>query len=216
MIHIRPSERAPVEPSRFNEAYMMHGSTSPFYPMIACLDVAAAMMDGPGGLDLVNGAISEAIQFRKRIVTLGRELATSPEVGAPWFFGVWQPDEVHDPVSDTKWRRSWTPQTSCWRQSRRAGACEPDQSWHGFGELDSGLLHARSHQGHAYDSGHRRCWPSRRERDPRPSRGQLSRQPSRRGRKDRRLQPARAVLHWHDEGQVGDAPRGPSCFQTRL
>ena len=50
MIHIRPSERAPVEPSRFNEAYMMHGSTSPFYPMIACLDVATAMMDGPGGL----------------------------------------------------------------------------------------------------------------------------------------------------------------------
>ena len=81
MIHIRPSERAPVESSRFNEAYMMHGSTSPFYPMIACLDVAAAMMDGPGGLDLVNGAISEAIQFRKRIVTLARELATRPRGG---------------------------------------------------------------------------------------------------------------------------------------
>ena len=97
MIHIRPSDRAPVEPSRFNEAYMMHGSTSPFYPMIACLDVASAMMDGPGGLDLVEEAIREAVQFRKRIVNLGRELAKGPDGGAPWFFGVWQPDEVRDP-----------------------------------------------------------------------------------------------------------------------
>jgi arginine decarboxylase len=30
---------------------MMHASTSPFYPMIAVLDVAAAMMDGPGRSD---------------------------------------------------------------------------------------------------------------------------------------------------------------------
>ena len=30
-----------------------------------------------------------------------RELATSPEGEAPWFFGVWQPDEVHDPASDS-------------------------------------------------------------------------------------------------------------------
>ena len=52
MIHIRSSGRAPVEPARFNEAYMMHASTSPFYPMIAVLDVAAAMMDGPGGSSL--------------------------------------------------------------------------------------------------------------------------------------------------------------------
>ena len=137
MIHIRPSERAPVESSRFNEAYMMHGSTSPFYPMIACLDVAAAMMDGPGGLDLVNGAISEAIQFRKRIVTLARELATSPEVGAPWFFDVWQPDDVQDPVSDRKWSFVDAPdelleqEPSCW--SLRA-----NQSWHGFGEIVPG------------------------------------------------------------------------------
>ena len=137
MIHIRSSDRAPVEPSRFNEAYMMHGSTSPFYPMIACLDVAAAMMDGPGGLDLVEEAISEAVQFRKRIVTLGRELAKGPDGGAPWFFGVWQPDEVHDPVSNKVLPFADAPtdlletEPSCWE-------LEPGQSWHGFGELDSG------------------------------------------------------------------------------
>ena len=137
MIHIRPSARAPVEPSRFNEAYMMHGSTSPFYPMIACLDVATAMMDGPGGLTLVEEAIREAVQFRRRIVTLGRRLANGPDGGAPWFFGVWQPDEVHDPalnkVSPFAEARADLLETepSCW-------GLEPGQSWHGFGELDSG------------------------------------------------------------------------------
>jgi arginine decarboxylase len=137
MIHIRPSERAPVEPSRFNEAYMMHGSTSPFYPMIACLDVATAMMDGPGGLSLVEGAIREAVQFRKRIVTLTRELAKSPEGEAPWFFGVWQPEEVHDPASDAVLAFVDTPdvlletEPSCW-------SLEPREAWHGFGGLDAG------------------------------------------------------------------------------
>jgi arginine decarboxylase len=137
MIHIRPSDRAPVEPSRFNEAYMMHGSTSPFYPMIACLDVASAMMDGPGGRALVEGAISEAIQFRKRVVTLGRELAKGSDGGAPWFFGVWQPDEVRDPRSNSVSLFADAPddlletEPSCW-------SLEPQQSWHGFGELDSG------------------------------------------------------------------------------
>jgi len=137
MIHVRPSARAPVEPSRFNEAYMMHGSTSPFYPMIACLDVASAMMDGPGGLALVQGAIREAVQFRKRIVTLARELAKSSEGGVPWFFGVWQPEVVHDPASNTVLPFADAPddlletEPSCW-------SLEPHQSWHGFEELDSG------------------------------------------------------------------------------
>ena len=137
MIHIRPSDRAPVEPSRFNEAYMMHGSTSPFYPMIACLDVASAMMDGPGGLVLVEEAIREAIRFRKRIVTIGRELAENTDGGDPWFFGVWLPDEVRDPLSNTVSLFADAPdalletEPSCW-------SLEPGQSWHGFGGLDSG------------------------------------------------------------------------------
>ena len=137
MIHIRPSDRAPVELSRFNEAYMMHGSTSPFYPMIACLDVATAMMDGPGGLDLVEEAIFEAVQFRKRIVNLGRELEKGTDGGAPWFFGVWQPEVVRDPVSNKVSPFADVPdallatEPSCW-------SLEAGQSWHGFGDLDSG------------------------------------------------------------------------------
>ncbi|GAA3085400.1 hypothetical protein GCM10020000_84850 [Streptomyces olivoverticillatus] len=49
MVHIRTSPRAPVAPEHFNEAFMMHATTSPLYPAIASLDVAAGMMDGPPG-----------------------------------------------------------------------------------------------------------------------------------------------------------------------
>jgi arginine decarboxylase len=137
MIHIRPGGRAPVEPSRFNEAYMMHGSTSPFYPMIACLDVATAMMDGRGGFVLVDESIREAIHFRKRIVSLGRELADSASGRPAWFFGAWQPQEIRNPLSGAMSSFADAPDSllasepSCW-------TLEPGQAWHGFSELDPG------------------------------------------------------------------------------
>ncbi len=134
MIHVRSAQRAPVIPSRFNEAYMMHGSTSPFYPMIACLDVAAAMMDGNGGRTLIDEAIREAVHFRKRVLALGLELARDFNASAPWFFGVWQPDSVTDPKTGSVTSFSDTPnvllenEPSCWTLKSK-------QSWHGFGDL---------------------------------------------------------------------------------
>jgi arginine decarboxylase len=137
MIHIRSSERAPVEPDRFNEAYMMHGSTSPFYPMIAVLDVAAAMMDGPSGATLTGESIREAIDFRKRISSLAR--AIDERDGADgWFFGVWQPELVRDPVSGVEYAFTDAPdellcrEPGCW-------TLEPDAPWHGFGALTDGF-----------------------------------------------------------------------------
>jgi len=135
MIHIRPGQRAPVEPSRFNEAYMMHGSTSPFYPMIACLDVAAAMMDGPSGRTLTDEAIREAIHFRKQVTLRGQQLAT-PDGShqTDWFFRVWQPDEIRDPRSGdiTSFVAAsedlLASEPSCW-------TLQADQAWHGFGDL---------------------------------------------------------------------------------
>jgi arginine decarboxylase len=134
MIHIRPSRRAPVEPSRFNEAYMMHGSTSPFYPMIACLDVAAAMMDGAGGRALVDESIREAIRFRKQIVIRGRQLTAEQPGADGWFFRAWQPEDVTDPRTGTTTSLADAPddllvtEPSCW-------TLQPGQAWHGFGDL---------------------------------------------------------------------------------
>ena len=53
MVHVKLSPRAPLDFDQFNEAFMMHGTTSPFYPLIASLDVAAAMMDEPAGPTLM-------------------------------------------------------------------------------------------------------------------------------------------------------------------
>jgi arginine/lysine/ornithine decarboxylase len=44
-----PRRPQPDPHSRFNESYMLHASTSPFYPIIVSNDITAAMMDGPGG-----------------------------------------------------------------------------------------------------------------------------------------------------------------------
>lgn len=65
MIHVRDG-RNPIDHQRFNEAFMMHASTSPFYPIIASNDISAAMMDGPGGKTLTDASIREAVSFRKR------------------------------------------------------------------------------------------------------------------------------------------------------
>jgi arginine decarboxylase len=135
MIHIRSSERAPVDRHRFNEAYMMHASTSPFYPMIACLDVAAAMMDAPGGRALTGDAIREAVHFRKRFIAVGEELAAERE---GWFFGLWQPERVRDPQSGKSLLFAEAPdellatQSSCWELA-------PDDDWHGFSGLTDGF-----------------------------------------------------------------------------
>ena len=53
-IHIRDG-RGAIDHGRFNEAYCSQASTSPLYPLIASNEVAAAMMDGPGGHALSAG-----------------------------------------------------------------------------------------------------------------------------------------------------------------
>ncbi len=130
MLHVRPAERAPVDYDAFNETYLMHASTSPFYPMIASLDVAAAMMDGPSGSFLTREAIVEAVRFRQAMVRLAariREDGRRPE----WFFGVWQPPSVTDPrtgvsvpFADADLELLCS-ETRCW-------TLETGAAWHGF------------------------------------------------------------------------------------
>ncbi len=137
MIHVRSSERAPVDASRFNEAYMMHASTSPFYPMIAVLDVAAAMLDGPGGATLTGESIGEAIEFRKRVRSLAQAI-TQRDGTDGWFFDVWQPETVKDPVTGVQHAFADAPDEllstdpGCW-------TLQPEAAWHGFGAIADGF-----------------------------------------------------------------------------
>ncbi|MEU5048928.1 Orn/Lys/Arg decarboxylase N-terminal domain-containing protein [Streptomyces sp. NPDC021096] len=136
MVHVKPSPRAPVEHERFNEAFMMHGTTSPLYPAIASLDVAAGMMDGPQGHWLIDEAVTEAIRFRQAVARTGRRIAASADRPA-WFFGAWQPGTVTDPATKERHAFADAPtellrtQPSCWH-------LEPGADWHGFPGLDEG------------------------------------------------------------------------------
>src|SRR5207249_6608258 len=72
----------------FNEAYLMHTSMSPQYAIIATCDVAAAMMEPPGGTALVQESITEASDFRRAMRKV------DDEWGKDWWFKVWGPDKL--------------------------------------------------------------------------------------------------------------------------
>lgn len=125
MIHVR-SGKVPVKPALFNEAFMMHTSTSPQYSIIASTDVSAKMMNDAGGY-LTDESIAEAIAFRQAMVRLNSEIQQrDPQ---DWWFAIWQPDEVDGvPFVDV------SPQLL-----RRGDAwvLKPEATWHGFGDLGS-------------------------------------------------------------------------------
>jgi arginine decarboxylase len=56
-ILVQDAENNNLDRDVFNEAYLMHTSTSPQYSIIASCDVAAAMMEEPGGKALVEESI---------------------------------------------------------------------------------------------------------------------------------------------------------------
>src|SRR5580704_14986367 len=68
-IHIKDShirgQRRRVEHRRFNESFLQHASTSPFYPLFASLDVGAQMMKGRSGEVLWDDTIRLGIELRK-------------------------------------------------------------------------------------------------------------------------------------------------------
>jgi hypothetical protein len=86
--HLQGQPRHVTE-QRFNEAFLLHASTSPFYPLFASLDVGAQMMKGRNGFHLWNDATRLAVQTRKTIRTIRRHYEARAGDGGPpsWFFG---------------------------------------------------------------------------------------------------------------------------------
>jgi arginine decarboxylase len=133
MIHVKLSPRAPLEFDQFNESFMMHGTTSPFYPMIASIDVATAMMDEPAGSTLMTETIQDAINFRKTMASVAHRLKS--EEGDWWFFGMFQPDYVKDASNGEVFRFEDAPDTLL-SQSAPCWTLKPGESWHGFNDAD--------------------------------------------------------------------------------
>ncbi|PSJ44616.1 arginine/lysine/ornithine decarboxylase [Zobellella taiwanensis] len=101
----------------FNEAYLMHTSTSPQYAIIASCDVAAAMMEEPGGTALVEESLAEALEFRRAMRKV------DDEYGSDWWFKVWGPDDLTDHGLD----------------HRDAWMLRSEDGWHGFGDIEPGF-----------------------------------------------------------------------------
>ena len=124
MIHIR-SGKVPVVPALFNEAFMMHTSTSPQYSIIASTDVSAKMM-ADAGEHMTDECLVEAVDFRQAMARLTQEIAARHR--DDWWFGVWQPDEVNgQPFADVD--------PEVLRTSSDVWVLKPDATWHGFGDL---------------------------------------------------------------------------------
>ncbi len=135
MVHVKLSDRAPMDFDQFNEAFMMHGTTSPFYPLIASLDVAAAMMDEPAGHTLMQETISDAVSFRKAMSSVAHRLRRAASNGDGWFFRLYQPELVVDPDTEQSYVLEEAPdrllmtEPSCW-------TLKPGDSWHGYQDED--------------------------------------------------------------------------------
>src|SRR6476469_2466182 len=70
---VRESETVKLDQDAFNEAYLMHTSTSPQYSIIASCDVGAAMMEAPGCTALGEEATFEALCFRRAMKKVDEE-----------------------------------------------------------------------------------------------------------------------------------------------
>ncbi|MCU0823596.1 MAG: arginine/lysine/ornithine decarboxylase [Leptospira sp.] len=116
-ILVQNSETETLDRNIFNEAFLMHTSTSPQYAIIASCDVAAAMMESPGGNALVEESITEALDFRRAMRKVDEELEDD------WWFSVWGPEALAEEGSGE--REDWI--------------LKANDRWHGFGDIASGF-----------------------------------------------------------------------------
>ena len=114
---VQDSQTRRLDIPLFNEAYLMHTSTSPQYSIIASCDVAAAMMEPPGGTALVEESLKEALDFRRAMRKVDKEF------GRDWWFKVWGPDRL---------AKEGVGQAADW-------VLKANEKWHGFGNLAPGF-----------------------------------------------------------------------------
>ncbi|QYJ71155.1 ornithine decarboxylase SpeF [Shewanella sp. FJAT-51649] len=104
---------------RFNNAFMMHASTSPFYPLFAALDVNAKMHEGASGRYLWREAVKAGIEARKLLLKKCKYIKPfipSMIEGRPW--QDYQTEQMADDL--------------------RFFEFEPGQKWHSFDGYEKG------------------------------------------------------------------------------
>jgi hypothetical protein len=145
-IHIKDhhieGQRRRIEHRRFNEFFMLHASTSPFYPLFASLDVGAQMMKGKSGEVLWDDTIRLGIELRKKVRAIRREFEERErDPDRRWFFEAFVPDRVTVPDSvggaprETAWEDV---PTDALAGDARYWELAPGADWHGFTRVAPG------------------------------------------------------------------------------
>ncbi|ELQ6168978.1 ornithine decarboxylase [Cronobacter dublinensis] len=110
--HIRGQARF-CPHKRLNNAFMLHASTSPFYPLFAALDVNAKIHEGESGKRLWADSVELGIEARKAIIANCRMIK-------PF---------IPDTVAGRPWQDHPTETIA---RERRFFSFEPGAAWHGF------------------------------------------------------------------------------------
>jgi ornithine decarboxylase len=144
-IHVRDSHIAGqarhVEHRRFNEFFMMHASTSPFYPLFASLDVGAQMMKGRSGEVLWDDTIRLGIELRKKLRAIAREFRErESDPDRHWFLDPFVPDRVNltaesGDLTEVDWEAV---PTDILATDAALWSLAPERPWHGFSRLEPG------------------------------------------------------------------------------
>ena len=110
--HIKGQKRYCTH-KRLNNAFMMHASTSPFYPLFAALDINAKMHEGESGRRLWADCVKVAIDARKEMLACCRHIK-------PF---------IPPTVDDKPWESYPTEQIA---RDLRFFAFDPKATWHHF------------------------------------------------------------------------------------
>ena len=126
---VQDSQDTKLDRHLFNESYLMHSSTSPQYSIIASCDVAAAMMEPPGGRALVEESILESLDFRRAMRKVDDEFGDDD-----WWFQVWGPDELDEEGIDNP--ENWVLKKT---DAEGVQPSDGEESWHAFGDMARGF-----------------------------------------------------------------------------
>ncbi len=128
MVHVK-SGRRQVPFDQFNEAFMMHTSTSPQYGIIASLDVATKMLEGASGKALIEDSMEEAILFRKKMIQISKTHGKKTNKSERWWFEAWQHNKTVEKNSDHELKTN----ASNW-------LLKPKEEWHGFEGMEKNYI----------------------------------------------------------------------------
>ncbi|MCF1708258.1 ornithine decarboxylase [Tabrizicola sp. J26] len=134
--HVK-GQRRYIEHKRFNEAFLAHASTSPFYPLFASLDVNAKIHEGRAGMMLWDRCIELGIEVRKKFREFSRhyeQTGKGPE--EQWFFDPFVPDVVtlrNSPFTTDATNVPWESlPTGVIKQEQQCWNFGADAKWHGY------------------------------------------------------------------------------------